>query len=107
MDETKKEIQVQHNIENVAANEANLEAKIEKKKVSATIDIDHQKESWWSPLLTFLQIYKNMTPGDINMKPSDKKIKPGDINKTPGDINMTPGNINMKPGDINDTPGGT
>ena len=30
----KKEIQVQHNIENVAANEANLEAKIEKKKVS-------------------------------------------------------------------------
>ena len=29
----KKEIQVQHNIENVAANEANLEAKIEKKKV--------------------------------------------------------------------------
>ena len=29
-----KKIQVQHNIENVAANEANLEAKIEKKKVS-------------------------------------------------------------------------
>ena len=29
-----KKKQVQHNIENVAANEANLEAKIEKKKVS-------------------------------------------------------------------------
>ena len=29
-------VQVQHNIENVAANEANLEAKIEKKKVGLT-----------------------------------------------------------------------
>ena len=29
-------MQVQHNIENVAANEANLEAKIEKKKVGLT-----------------------------------------------------------------------
>ena len=34
LDRTEAEIQVQHNIENVAANEANLEAKIEKKKVS-------------------------------------------------------------------------
>ena len=35
-EETQK---VQNNIENVAANEANLEAKIEKKKVSARIEI--------------------------------------------------------------------
>ena len=40
LDRTEAEIQVQHNIENVAANEANLEAKIEKKKVST----EH-----WSP----------------------------------------------------------
>ena len=40
LDWTEAEIQVQHNIENVAANEANLEAKIEKKKVST----EH-----WSP----------------------------------------------------------
>ena len=40
LDWTKAEIQVQHNIENVAANESNLEAKIEKKKVS---------EEHWSP----------------------------------------------------------